>query len=96
MNGIARSMSDPAVAGNIETFETPTDDAWARDSGPTFLVDGHGDLGAVHWRFNAWGKGAYLEHGNDASIGEVMARASGARVCILRIVPRVARAPRLT
>jgi agmatine deiminase len=64
----------------VEILPRVIDDAWARDSGPTFLVDGRGGLGAVHWRFNAWGNGAYLEHGNDARIGEVMARSSGARV----------------
>ena len=64
----------------VEVFVQPVDDAWARDSGPTFLVDGRGALGAVHWRFNAWGNGDRFPHEDDARIGGVIARASGARV----------------
>jgi agmatine deiminase len=30
-------------------------DAWIRDSGPTFVVDGAGGRRGVDWRFNAWG-----------------------------------------
>src|SRR5436305_3567498 len=44
-----------ACAGKVEFFETPLDDSWARDIGPTFLL-GEGDARAgVQWRFNAWG-----------------------------------------
>ncbi|MFM8793957.1 MAG: agmatine/peptidylarginine deiminase [Acidimicrobiales bacterium] len=64
----------------VELFVQSIDDAWARDSGPTFLVDGRGGLGAVHWRFNAWGNGDRLPHADDARIGGVIAGASGARV----------------
>lgn len=32
-----------------------SDDAWARDVGPTFLVKEGRDLRAVSWSFNAWG-----------------------------------------
>ena len=34
----------------------PQDDSWTRDHGPTFLVDGKGNLGGVAWRFNGWGE----------------------------------------
>jgi agmatine deiminase len=33
----------------------PTDDAWLRDTGPTFVVDGAGARRGVDWIFNAWG-----------------------------------------
>ncbi len=32
-----------------------SDDAWARDVGPTFLVKDKQDIRAVNWSFNAWG-----------------------------------------
>jgi len=35
--------------------EVATDDAWLRDTGPTFLLDGDGGRRGVDWRFNAWG-----------------------------------------
>jgi len=40
---------------SIRTVEVSTDDAWMRDMGPTFVVDGSGGLRGVDWRFNAWG-----------------------------------------
>jgi agmatine deiminase len=46
-----RSMLSPA----IRVVELYSDDAWARDTGPTFVVDPAGRLRGVDWRFNAWG-----------------------------------------
>jgi agmatine deiminase len=39
----------------VRVVEVSTDDAWVRDTGPTFLVDGEGRRRGVDWRFNAWG-----------------------------------------
>jgi agmatine deiminase len=47
----ARQLLPPAV----RVVEATSDDAWARDCGPTFVVDGRGGRRAVDWRFNAWG-----------------------------------------
>jgi agmatine deiminase len=47
----ARSLLAPA----IRVVEISTDDAWIRDTGPTFVVDGKGGRRGVDWRFNAWG-----------------------------------------
>ena len=46
-----RAMLSPAV----RVVEVSTDDAWIRDHGPTFVVDGNGGRRGVDWRFNAWG-----------------------------------------
>lgn len=40
---------------NIRVIELGSDDAWVRDSGPTFVVDGLGEVRGVDWTFNAWG-----------------------------------------
>ena len=32
-----------------------TDDAWARDVGPTFVINGRGGRRGIDWGFNAWG-----------------------------------------
>jgi agmatine deiminase len=34
----------------------PTNDVWARDSGPIFLVNDKGELAATDWNFNGWGE----------------------------------------
>lgn len=39
----------------IRLVEISSDDAWARDTGPTFLIDDAGGLRGVDWTFNAWG-----------------------------------------
>ena len=39
----------------VRVVEVSTDDAWMRDTGPTFVVDGAGGRRGVDWRFNAWG-----------------------------------------
>lgn len=39
----------------IRIVEMSTDDAWVRDTGPTFVVNGQGGLRGVDWTFNAWG-----------------------------------------
>jgi agmatine deiminase len=46
-----RSVLSPS----IRVVEIATDDAWMRDIGPTFLLDGGGGRRGVDWRFNAWG-----------------------------------------
>lgn len=47
----ARSVLPP----EIRVVEMTTDDAWIRDSGPTFVIDDQGGRRAVDWRFTAWG-----------------------------------------
>jgi agmatine deiminase len=47
----ARELLPPAV----RIVEISTDDAWIRDTGPTFVVDVKGGRRGVDWRFNAWG-----------------------------------------
>lgn len=39
----------------IRVIELNQDDAWMRDNGTTFLIDGHGGLRGVDWRYNAYG-----------------------------------------
>jgi agmatine deiminase len=44
-----------ALSDSVRVVEISTDDAWMRDTGPTFVVDSSGDRRGVDWRFNAWG-----------------------------------------
>ncbi len=53
---VARATAARLLDGAIEVVETPLDDAWLRDSGPTFVLDDAGRLGAVDWVFNGWGR----------------------------------------
>ncbi|EED36445.1 agmatine deiminase [Luminiphilus syltensis NOR5-1B] len=42
------------VSGAIHRHDCPLDDAWLRDSGPTF-VEVDGELRGIDWNFNGWG-----------------------------------------
>src|SRR3954452_16759375 len=44
-----------ALSPAIQVVEIATDDAWLRDTGPSFVVDGRGERRGVDWVFNAWG-----------------------------------------
>ena len=39
----------------VSIITIPSDDAWMRDIGPTFVIDDHGARRGIDWRFNAWG-----------------------------------------
>ena len=47
----ARAQLPPGV----RLVEISHDDAWVRDTGPTFVVNEQGERRGVDWRFNAWG-----------------------------------------
>jgi agmatine deiminase len=73
---IARRLLDPA----IELHETPTGDAWCRDSGPTFLTHPDGRLGATLWTFNAWGDRGFSDPVDERHVGAFIAGLAGAEV----------------
>ena len=64
----ARRLCGPSVS----VVELPIDDCWARDSGPIFLIDEHGALGASAWRFTAWGH-KYQPYDEDARLARRVA-----------------------
>nr|WP_092071208.1 agmatine deiminase [Dendrosporobacter quercicolus]NSL49434.1 agmatine deiminase [Dendrosporobacter quercicolus DSM 1736]SDM23202.1 agmatine deiminase [Dendrosporobacter quercicolus] len=58
----------------VEILPMEHDDSWLRDNGPTFLINGQGELAAVNWQFNAWG-GKYQPYDQDNAVaGKLLAR----------------------
>ena len=55
------------LSSQIELMPIAIDDAWIRDSGPTFVTDS-GKLGAVNWIFNGWGAQGWANFGKDAKL----------------------------
>lgn len=41
---------------NIDITIIPTNDVWARDNGPIFVLDESGILAITDWKFNGWGE----------------------------------------
>lgn len=69
------------VAARVSFHHLPSNDAWMRDHGPTFLVrdtPGGRELGAVDWIYNAWG-GKYPPFERDAELAERICEITGAR-----------------
>src|SRR5258706_12598975 len=66
------------TASGINTFSLPHDDSWMRDNGPTFVVDGRGNVAGIDWQWNAWGNN-YPEHERDAAVAEAVLAHLGMR-----------------
>jgi agmatine deiminase len=65
----ARQMLPP----HIRVVELASNDAWMRDCGPTFVVNGQGEARGVDWVFNAWGglyNGLYFPWDLDAAVAQ--------------------------
>jgi agmatine deiminase len=55
----------------VRVAELSSDDAWCRDSGPTFVKNEKGTVRGIDWTFNAWGgtvDGLYASWKNDSLI----------------------------
>ena len=63
----------------ITLVDIRTNDAWARDYGPTFVIgENASDISAIDWGYNAWG-GKYPPFELDQRVGSQIARRIGAR-----------------
>jgi agmatine deiminase len=56
------------LGSDITLLPLPYNDAWVRDSGPTFVRQEDGALAAVTWRFNGWGA-TIPDFSDDAHLG---------------------------
>ena len=65
-----------APHGNIELIIEETDDAWARDTSPTFVVNDK-EIRGIDWVFNAWGgevDGLLPTYDNDDAIASTFCK----------------------
>jgi agmatine deiminase len=73
----ARSL----LSASIRVVEISTDDAWMRDTGPTFVTGPGGGRRGVDWRFNAWGGldgGLYARWDRDDRVARKVLEIEGA------------------
>lgn len=71
-----RKLAERLCGKRVELVEAPLDDLWIRDTGPVFVVNRAGKLGAVDLNFNGWGK--KQAHKNDAKISRFVAEKASA------------------
>ncbi|MBE6876978.1 MAG: agmatine deiminase [Ruminococcus sp.] len=66
---------------NIEILEIPQNDAWARDTAPTFVRNPQtGKVRGIDWNFNAWGgtfDGLYADWQNDNALAGAFCQKMG-------------------
>ena len=55
----------------VATMPLGHDDSWIRDNGPTFVIDGKGQVAGIDWVFNSWGE-KYKPFDQDAAVAELM------------------------
>ncbi len=76
---MAQAKSLVGDVPNVTLHDIPTNDAWTRDHGPTFLVGPPGSPPAlVDWGYNAWG-GKYPPFDLDDAVPARIAKWSGRR-----------------
>jgi agmatine deiminase len=66
---------------DIRVVELTSNDAWMRDCGPTFVIDGKGRRRGVDWSFNAWGGlqgGLYFPWDRDDEVAQKVLEIEGA------------------
>jgi agmatine deiminase len=73
-----RAQARRRLGSGVELLDAELDDAWYRDTGPTFVVE-DGALAAVDWVFNGWGQQDWASWDRDARAAAVAIGASGAR-----------------
>ena len=61
-----------ALGDAVTVLPITIDDAWMRDSGPTFLVNDKGEVAGVDWLFNAWGYKYDPWHNDDAVAAAIL------------------------
>ena len=76
-SAIARTHVSGRTAHPITLLEAELDDAWMRDIGPTFVIDGD-RIAGIDWVFNGWGAQEWAEWTHDARIAPLICATAGA------------------
>src|SRR3984957_2200986 len=69
------------LPAKVRVVEITSNDAWMRDCGPTFVIDGKGRRRGVDWTFNAWGGlrgGLYFPWDRDDEVAQKALELEGA------------------
>lgn len=72
-----RKLANKLCGDKVTLIDSPLDDLWIRDTGPTFVLNAQQQLGAVDLNFNGWGE--KQDYDDDATVAEFIARRSQAK-----------------
>jgi len=68
------------LPASVRVIELSSNDAWMRDVGPTFVVNGRGGVRGIDWIFNAWGGldgGLYFPWDKDDAVAQKVLEIEG-------------------
>ncbi|UPO77394.1 agmatine deiminase family protein [Arthrobacter sp. Helios] len=71
------SAAKDFLGDGINLVSVELDDAWLRDSGPTFTHAADGSVAAVNWVFNGWGAQEWAAWDKDQHLGSFVAAEAG-------------------
>ena len=77
---LAQRLQTDEALYPIRVFTAETDDAWARDVGPTFVKNEDGAVRGIDWCFNAWGgkvDGLYADWTKDDRVAALFCNETG-------------------
>lgn len=63
---------------DVTVLTIPQNDAWARDTAPTFVRNAGGEVRGIDWQFNAWGgdfDGLYQDYAEDNALAAALCKA---------------------
>lgn len=66
-----RRLAARLCGDQVTLIDAELDDLWIRDTGPSFVLNGKGGLGAVDLNFNGWGE--KQDYDDDATVAELVA-----------------------
>lgn len=72
-----RAGAEEMLPDRVKLVEIDTDDAWARDTAPTFVKNNKGEIRGISWQFNAWGgnfDGLYASWDKDDLVADSFCR----------------------
>jgi agmatine deiminase len=79
------SLAKQYLSKQIDIVEIEIDDAWIRDSGPTFAIDNQ-SLVAIDWVFSGWGAQSWASYKKDAELATKIAEHLGVRIVSSELV----------
>ncbi len=87
MEGEAKKIlqDNEVELANIKFYKIPTNDAWCRDHGPAFLIDGNGNKVIVSWLSNSWGN-KYPPYNLDIDVPSQISKVLGLKAYFPNII----------
>ena len=79
-----RQLAAKLCGDRVKLIDADLNDLWIRDTGPTFVFDKRGNLGAVDLNFNGWGEKQSYE--SDAAVAELIAETAEAEHLVTEVV----------